>query len=561
MAMLVGTRGPLAGHQIPLGQGGTRLARHEKATVFLDSVTVSRKHARIFYRDGGHYIEDEGSANHTYVNDERLYAPVRLTDGDVVRLGPYTFSFCTEAPPLGSETDLIIRDEVSADPSDHDLSAHNPARQLETVLALSQHLARTLEPSALLGKLLDQLLELFQGADRALVLLCEGDSFVLRGHRCRRPDSSTRYPYSRTVIRRALQDGIGILSEDVTTDERFESATSLGVNVRSLLCVPLIAPGGRRLGVVQLDSEEGGGTIGGEELRLLTAVAMQVAVVLENAQLHAELLREERTRQELAVARHIQLRFLPVNFPGPPSHPFDLFADVRTAREVSGDLYDFFFLPDGRLALVVGDVSGKGIPASLFMVTVRTLTRQAGATGQASPTEVLRLVNAGLAVDNPVEVFVTLIYGIYNPANGELVLASAGHLPPLIHRANGKTEFLTLTSGMPVGMDVGELGAVEQHFTLAEDDTLVLYTDGYTEACRVGEHVFFGAERFQEALAGPPQTPRDSAAAIRAAVDRFTEADIPQDDQTILLLRRLAADGDRAHDPFATVRSVPGSST
>src|SRR5206468_8827657 len=137
--------------------------------------------------------------------------------------------------------------------------------------------------------------------------------------------------------------------------------------------------------------------------------------------------------QELAMAREIQQGFLPTDFAVFPDQSFELFARIHPAREVSGDLYDFFPLSDGRLAFFIGDVSGKGMPAALFMVAVRTLCRHL-AHEVASPAQLLERLNTGLSADNPSCMFVTLAHGRYDPATGEVVLASAGHHPPLLRR-------------------------------------------------------------------------------------------------------------------------------
>src|SRR5262249_42396807 len=162
------------------------------------------------------------------------------------------------APPA-AEPDQIIRARVAASPSNRTLFLQNPAYKLQVVLEIAQTLARTLEMEPLLGNLLDHLLRLFPQADRGLVLLCEDDRLVLRALRGRRTDATESAPYSRTVVRRALEEGEGILSQDVSGDPKLVlSQTLMALNLRSFLCVPLIAPGGRRQGVIQLDCSTAG---------------------------------------------------------------------------------------------------------------------------------------------------------------------------------------------------------------------------------------------------------------------------------------------------------------
>jgi sigma-B regulation protein RsbU (phosphoserine phosphatase) len=300
--------------------------------------------------------------------------------------------------------------------------------------------------------------------------------------------------------------------------------------------------------VIQLDTMRLGPGFRTEDLELLTAVALQVAVVLENVAFHAEQLREERFRQELAMAREIQQGFLPSDFrPLGQRDDFELFACIYPAREVAGDLYDFFPLEDGRLAFFVGDVSGKGIPAALFMIAVRTLSRHL-ASAAAGPAETLARLNTSLAVDNPSAMFVTLVHGTYDPRTGDVVLSSGGHPWPLLRRANGAVDRLELQTGRLLGYPGDDLGLTDTRLRLEPGETLILYTDGLTEA-RAPDNTMFEIDRLREVLGGPRTSLSLSECALeaRSAVERFTGSPEPQDDLTLLLLRRrLSMPGDNA---------------
>jgi serine phosphatase RsbU (regulator of sigma subunit) len=363
---------------------------------------------------------------------------------------------------------------------------------------------------------------------------------MLRGVRGRRADAGESAPYSRTVVRRALEEGVGLLSQDVADDPKVAlSQTLVALNLRSFLCVPLIGSDGRRLGVIQLDCSGPGLAFRDEDLEVLTAIGLQVAVVLENVALHAANIEEEKLRQELAVAREIQQGYLPTDFEQLREAGIDLFARVHAARQVSGDLYDFFTLPDGRLAFFVGDVSGKGMPAALFMVAVRTLTRHV-APSAAGPAEALARLNDALAVDNPSGMFVTLAYGIYDPRRGEVVLASGGHPRPLLRRADGRVEEVPLRNGRLLGYESGDIGLADLILTLAPGEMLVLYTDGFTEARQPDGLTMFGTERLAAALAGlrTDLSLERSAEELKSALERFTGSPELQDDLTLLMLRR-----------------------
>jgi phosphoserine phosphatase RsbU/P len=541
MAILIGAKGPLAGRHLLITAECTVLGRQHDSTIELDSLAVSRHHARIVLREGTYVVEDLHSSNGTFLNGKSVREPTPLKDGDDLQIGPYSFTFRESRTPTPTDTDLIIRDEVSVLPAQQTMHGHDSAHKLEVVLEIGRLLARNLEVEPLLRQLLDHILGLFPKADRGLVLLCEGEELVLRAYSCRRAGETATYPYSRTVTRRALDEGVGILSEDVRSDERFHGISTLTVlNLLSLICVPLIAKDGRRLGVLQLDCSQEGQCFLLDDLELLTAVALQVSVSLENVSLHQQVLREERTRHEIALARDIQQGFLPTDFPRPEQHGFELFAQLNPARQVSGDLYDFFFLNDGRLAFLVADVSGKGVPAALFMLAVRTLIRHPGTAG-ASPSQALRQLNAALSADNTSGIFVTLVYGIYDPRNGELVLASCAHPAPLLWRTDGTVERVQLDAGTLLGLEKEGVTLTDTNLTLGTGETLVLYTDGLTEALEPRERTQFGLQRLETTLGNLQNSLplRACAAEVEAAVELFTSKAPIQDDQTLLLLRRL----------------------
>jgi serine phosphatase RsbU (regulator of sigma subunit) len=539
MATLVTLQGPNAGRHFRLGDGASLIGRMPNAAIYLDSLAVSRQHARVLFADGSFFVEDLGSSNGTYLNGRAIEGRVPLTENDTLQVGPYVLALRPEPTPPPTEPDHIIRARVAATPANHTLFLQNPAYKLQVVLEIAQTLAHTLELEPLLGKLLDHLLRLFPQADRGLVLLCEGDRLMLRALRGRRVAAGESAPYSRTVVRRALDEGVGLLSQDVSGDPKLLSQTLLALNLHSFLCVPLIASDDRRLGVIQLDCATSGPAFRDEDLEVLTAIGLQVSAVLDNVSLHAARIEEEKLRQELAVAREIQQGYLPTDFAPVEGTGYELFARVRPAGQVSGDLYDFFRLPDGRLAFFVGDVSGKGMPAALFMVAVRTLARHL-APSSAGPADALARLNDALSADNPSAMFVTLVYGIYDARAGTVVLASGGHPRPLLRRADGRVEEVPVRNGRLLGYAAGDVGLSDLTLPLAPGETLVVYTDGFTEARSPDGMTMFGVGGLTEALGGERTgLPLERCAEeLWAAVERFKGSKDLQDDLTLLMLRR-----------------------
>jgi serine phosphatase RsbU (regulator of sigma subunit) len=545
MAVLITIQGPENGQTFPLDDNQSTLGRELGSTVHLPAKAVSRRHALITSHEGAFFVEDLDSSNGTFLNGKRINVrvPTPLTERDTLQIGPYLLGLRAGPLPSGTEPDMIIREQVSVADLSQSVYGQDPAQKLQVVLEIAQNLGRTLQLEPLLEKLLDQLMRLFPAADRCMVLLLEDDRLVVRGQRGRHQQDASTFPYSRTILQQALDQGIGILSDDVKEDERFLSVHTLtSINVRSLLCVPLITQDQRRLGVIQLDRFRPGFPFRTEDLYLLTTVGLQVAVVLENAAMHADLLRQERLHQELALARDIQQGFLPSDFDDVADTGVELFARVDPARQVSGDLYDFFRLGDGRLAFFVGDVSGKGMPAALFMIAVRTLCRHLAATGD-SPAQTLRRLNEALADDNPSGMFVTLAHGIYDPPTGEVTLSSAGHPLPLLRTAEGDVKELDHPTGRLLGYRGGELHLTERLFSLGPGDLLVLYTDGVTEARSPDRKAMFGADGLKALVRGF-ESKLSLAVCLQMAregVEAYAQSRELHDDLTLFLLRRALA--------------------
>jgi sigma-B regulation protein RsbU (phosphoserine phosphatase) len=243
-----------------------------------------------------------------------------------------------------------------------------------------------------------------------------------------------------------------------------------------------------------------------------------------------------RMEGDLKVAREIQLGLLPTDFADiTRGHASDLFALVVPAREVGGDLYDVFRIGDRHLWLVLGDVSGKGLPASLFMTAARTLFR-ALAQNASRPAELMARVNDALAAENPRSMFVTAFCAVVDLVDGRVAFANAGHLAPAILPCSGPARFGPEVPGLPLGLMPGAAyDAVE--LRLAPGDTLLLYTDGVTEAFDISQ-ALFGPERLLARLdAGPRASARETVEDVLAGVRAFAGEAAQSDDIGLLALR------------------------
>ena len=241
-------------------------------------------------------------------------------------------------------------------------------------------------------------------------------------------------------------------------------------------------------------------------------------------------------QNELDVASRIQQSILPTKFPRCPD--YQVFGSMEAARNVGGDFFDVIALEGDQVGLAIADVSGKGVPAALFMMSSRTLLKGT-ALGVPDPSQVLHEVNNLLHENNEADMFVTVLYAVYNPENGELTYANGGHNSPLIVHADGSSALLPLTGGIALGM-LPDLQYRQNTITLAPGDSVVFYTDGVTEAMD-GADQEFGTERLYKIFtAAPPKSSREANQAVFEAVRSFV-GDTPQsDDITCLTLCRSA---------------------
>ena len=246
---------------------------------------------------------------------------------------------------------------------------------------------------------------------------------------------------------------------------------------------------------------------------------------------------KERIGAELDVAAKIQADMLPCIFPAfPDRNEFDIYATMTPAKEVGGDFYDFFLVDDDHLAMVIADVSGKGVPAALFMVIAKTLLKNAAQTG-LSPKAILEKVNNQLCENNEAEMFVTVWLGIYEISTGRLTAANAGHEYPAIRRAGGGFELVRDRHGFVLaGMENARYR--EYQLEIGPGDTLFAYTDGVAEATD-GANTLYGTDRMLDALnAAPERSPEELLAAVRSDIDRFVGGAPQFDDITMLAIRR-----------------------
>jgi sigma-B regulation protein RsbU (phosphoserine phosphatase) len=308
---------------------------------------------------------------------------------------------------------------------------------------------------------------------------------------------------------------------------------NLGSPGAFLFAVP-IAVKDALYGVMLIEEAPGGLRFRARRLEIITGIAQQAALAIQNDLLQKEMVVRERLETEVQLARQIQQTFIPESLP--QFEEWELAARWKTARQVGGDFYDVFDLPNKRLGLFIADVADKGVPAALFMALTRTLVR-AAVVELESPAQAMERVNDLLIPDTRQGMFVTAVYAVLDMEKNELTYVNAGHNPPLWVKQDGAIERLTRTA-IALGVVTGE--PVEQRTIKLEScDNLFLYTDGLTESFN-SEGEFYGEERLLEALKSDPCS---SASELLDVVEKsllnFVQDMPPADDLTMLVLRRV----------------------
>jgi phosphoserine phosphatase RsbU/P len=323
--------------------------------------------------------------------------------------------------------------------------------------------------------------------------------------------------------------GKPIISNDVRNDPVYINARD---RTRSEMVAPIIS-NDEVIGCFDLESDELN-AYSVDDLEVLMLLASQVAIIIEKVELHEQLIEKKRLQGQLEVARQVQLELLP---PGDPELPgFDVSAYNFPTEEVSGDYYDWVRIYEDQIALVIADVSGKGVPAAILMAFLRASLRSASHIGYATHISMAK-VNYLLWESIERNQFVTAVYGILDVSTRTLSYTNAGHNPPLLIKANGETRYIDYGQ-QPLGMFQGTRYH-EYHVVLDPGDVFVLYTDGATEAeSPTGEE--FGRDRLLEAVRELCDKPaREMIASIQMSVLEWTASAGASDDVTFFVIRAL----------------------
>ena len=503
-----------------------------------DDAGLSRQHLALERLGDLWSIRDLGSKNGTFVNGVRITVPQTLGPNDRVTAGHIALEFANraatfdktvmfvEGPPGDSTSSTVISlDNALATAKDLTKDAH--------VRALIQA-GRELAGHKGLTELFEDILRLSVeavGASRGVLMTLEGADLVVRSAR------GEGLKMSAKVRDSVLQEGKSWLVRDAQLDAALAGRMSIvEQQIRSMVAVPLQTEG-RVIGLIYLDSPFFVREFKDEDLNLLTVMANIAAVRIEHARLVEVEQAERLLAKDLQQACDIQRGLLPEKAPDLPG--LDLAGYNAPCRGVGGDYYDFISCADGRVALLVADVAGKGMPAALLMSNLQARAQVLFDDPQHLATIVARL-NRVLKANVPGNRFITFFVGVLDPATGEITYVNAGHNPPiLVHRAGG-VERLDST-GMILGI-LPNSEYEEKHCRLDPGDVVVLFSDGVTEANRIDTDEEFGEERLATVLAEVMGKPaKEIIDTIQQRLQAFTCGAPPFDDLTLVVARRIGA--------------------
>lgn len=318
---------------------------------------------------------------------------------------------------------------------------------------------------------------------------------------------------------------------DVTKDSRFYSKPDQesGFKTRSIICVPLKTRN-KTIGIIQAINPLNKPGFTHRDLPIFKAFSTQAAVAIENAKVHHYRLQEQRLRNELEIAQKIQQNLLPHTMP--LLNGFQCWAKNISARMVGGDLYDFILLKNNRLGVLIGDVSGKGIPAALFMVAMLTNLRSLAQTTD-EPSEIFTKLNRNLHDESSFGMFVTAVFLLFDFSEMRVTYTNAGHFPPyMVNRHTSSVKELPRASAPPLGM-LKNIKYTQTAHDFTPDDLFFLYTDGVTEA-RGSHHTDYGANRLLQTIKQAKSSPKHLVEGVFQSVRDFAGKTEQHDDITLV---------------------------
>lgn len=556
MSFLVLMTGGKAGERYRLVKEKTIIGRHPGCDIVVDSGSVSRQHAAIEMKDGGWCVEDLGSRNGTIVNGETLTGQHRLEASDEIGVCDDRLVFTvgdttpSEWVSLGGETDesqavfqshdeesMIVSQLDIPGPSADEGMSQNAEAKLRAVNGLNRALGASLSLEDVLPRLLDGIFDIFPNVERGFVLLndVKTNRLILRAKKLKNAEEKGSLQLSLSLVNKVASSQTAILSADATSDSRFRLNESVvDCNIRSVMCVPFISAEGVVLGVLQVDSRDIQNGFSEGDLEVLAGITGQAANAVEQATAHGEKVAQEQFKRDLELANRVQQGLLP-SVP-PEIEGFEVFDFYEAAHQVGGDYFSYIPLSENRLAVVLADVSGKGVSAALVMAALSADVRYTLAI-ESDVAKAVTLLNASFMRSGWDDRFATFVVVVLDSTSYAVSVVSAGHLPTYLRKSDGSVESVGFEeAGLPLGVDptyVYEAAEV----TVTAGCTLVLYTDGISEAMD-HKNETYGLKRLEEVLSEPADSPAAVGQRLLVDVERHAAGQVRSDDMCLVCVGR-----------------------
>ena len=528
---------------IVIGRGGT-------ADFVVPNPSVSRRHAMVVREGDDWFLEDLGSGNGTFLNDRIISQRSTLANRDQIRLGsvvllfentletdthpPFTTSIRMRDSPAEAEPDRVLVRVPVVEQASAPHTLVGSARRLRLLENLAKISSMVFDERALLSFVVDELFDMMPQADRAFVMVWDQELNRLVPNVARtRTGVADEIHASKTLLDDVLAKKEAVLILDAASDERYSGAQSISVlKIRTAICTPIVFQN-QVFGVIQIDSMSGKFPFSRADVVLTVGLSAEVGMALAYARVHEELVEQKMMEHDLELARKIQHHFLPAGTPDITGYSFGV--EYKPALAVGGDLYDFIDLGLGLKAIVVGDVSGKGVSAALYSAKLLTHLRYV-AKGLTSPAAILSRVNDVLASDDHEGMFVTATIAVLDGRVGRFTVSSAGHPLPFARDGRGEIAALGVADGPAIGMLPGAKFR-DHEYELDTGDTVVFYTDGVIEALNPQKEMF-GEEGLLVSLKKSNGKPHDAVRRIAKDVYRFAGSAPQFDDVTIVSVGR-----------------------
>ncbi len=512
--------------QIELDEGEHLVGRHPSATLRMESRQVSGRHATLRIEGSHVYITDLNSTNGTLIDNTILNpdkGEIEVFRGSSIQCGNVTIIRTADEEGLitGEMGDIQHTQGTYSIDQGYSVTARN---RIADMLSSLFELIALDESSDSLPDKTCMFISRWIEADRIVLLEDYGEGTTVEpvGSWSRDGGSLEELTLSQTLVKRVTDERTSVLLGDVPAMAGDASNSMISMHLRSAMAVPLF-DNHRVRGIIYLDTSQPGVTYNEDQLQMVTATANAVAIKLRNQGL----------MNELATAARIQKAILPdklMDIEG-----YDLLVRLDMCRAVGGDLYHVLPRPDGRVMLVVGDVAGKGTPASMAMSACMVLLSTLAEIG-GDLDRVVCLLNSKLYESLTIEQFITLFVCDLDPATGELTYVNGGHELPLIVRNDGTIVELEPCTP-PVGM-MPEFPCEVRKAMLMPGDLLAIFSDGIPEATLNGEE-FLGIEPVITILKDGQQQPLEAiSSSIGETVEEFLKGGHASDDVTLMLLRR-----------------------